>query len=277
MSAADSTKALLPTFYWAQDKNLLYMKIDLTDVSEEKMKVNIDRETFSFSADSHDAHYEVSFKFRFPINAKTASYSVKRLPEFLFEKETSDAWWPHLLSNEDKTKFKAYCKVDWAKFVDEDDAEDEGATMDTGGVDWSQMAGGGMPGGMGGMGGMADMMGAMGGMGGMGGMPGMGGMAGMPGMEALAGMGGGGLGGLDFSQFGGAGDDTDSDDGEDEDDGPIDELGEKVEAVTVSDDAKDGDEDAAADARVAATKADTEAEAAALLAGDEPNEMEKVD
>ena len=77
-----------------------------------------------------------------------------------------------------------YIQVDWSKWVDEDE-EEEDPNKGLGGFDPSQMQG--FPGGMGGMPGMGGMQG-MPGMGGMQGMPGMGGM-GMPGM-GMPGMGG---------------------------------------------------------------------------------------
>ena len=72
-----------------------------------------------------------------------------------------------------------YIQVDWSKWVDEDE-EEEDPNKGLGGLDPSQMQGfpgGGMGGMPPGMGGMMPGMGGMGGMGGM--MPGMGGMGGM--------------------------------------------------------------------------------------------------
>jgi prostaglandin-E synthase len=75
-----------------------------------------------------------------------------------------EEFWPRLLK--DKALEKNQVKIDWDRFVDEDEEEEEG------GFDMSNMQGGN---GMGGGGGPPG--------GGMGGMPGMGGMGGMPGME----------------------------------------------------------------------------------------------
>ncbi|KAH9614230.1 hypothetical protein KSS87_022837 [Heliosperma pusillum] len=101
----------------------------------------------------------------------------------VLEKEEKK-WWNKLLK---EGKPPHYVKVDWDKWVDEDD--DTGAAEpDLGGMDFSKF------GDMGGMGGMEGMMGGMGGMGGMEGM--VGGMGGMSGMEGLMG-GMGGMGGPD--------------------------------------------------------------------------------
>ena len=84
------------------------------------------------------------------------------------DKDNED-FWPRLMK--DKLLEKNQVKLDWDRYVDEDE-EDEG-------FDMSAMQGGS---GMGGGGGMPPGMGGMPGMEGMGGMPG--GMGGMD-MEAL--------------------------------------------------------------------------------------------
>merc|ERR1712238_399100 len=74
------------------------------------------------------------------------------------KEDTEEEWWPRLL--EDKKLEKNQIKVDWNRYVDEDEEEEAG------GFDMAGMEGGsgmgGMPGGMGGgmpggMGGMPDM------------------------------------------------------------------------------------------------------------------------
>ncbi|CAM9573347.1 unnamed protein product, partial [Choristocarpus tenellus] len=96
------------------------------------------------------------------------------------EKEkTGEEFWARLLK--DKALEKTNVKIDWNKYVDEDDDGD--ARFDMSALDGGSGFGGGMGGGMPGMGGM-EGMGEMGNMeemmsklgaGGMGGMGGMGG------------------------------------------------------------------------------------------------------
>lgn len=124
-----------------------------------------------------------------------------------------------------------HIKVDWDKWVDSDDEEDN---FDPSSMDMSSMAG---LGGGGGMGGLANMMGGGMRMPGMGMMPGMmgGGGAGMPGaadlQQMLAGLGaggaglgamGGGLGNMNFEDMGagGIGDTAGVDDDSDDEDLP---------------------------------------------------------
>lgn len=95
---------LTPRFLWAQDKNHLYVKVDLVDVSN--LKCEVTSEALSFRGESNGRVYSLDLKFRFPVNAQTAKYSEKRNVEFVIEKESSEAFWPHLLSKEDKKKYK---------------------------------------------------------------------------------------------------------------------------------------------------------------------------
>lgn len=79
-------------------------------------------------------------------------------------------WWTKLLRGDGKAPH--YVKVDWDKWVDEDDEPEAGpGDMDFNNMDFSKFGDmGGMGGMMGGMGGMGGMMGGMGDMmGGMGG------------------------------------------------------------------------------------------------------------
>ncbi|CAM9514934.1 unnamed protein product, partial [Ascophyllum nodosum] len=121
-----------------------------------------------------------------------------------------DVFWERLL--QDKSMEKTNVKIDWNKFVDEDEDEVGAEGFDMSALDGgSGFGGGGMPpGGMGGMPGMGmgGMMGGRGG-GGGGGMP-----AGMEEMMAKMKAGGmpGGLGGM--GGMGGDDDEPDSDDDE---------------------------------------------------------------
>lgn len=105
----------------------------------------------------------------------------------IFKKNTEAEYWPRITKEGGKHN---HITVDWEKYIDADEENDDGQKGL--GQDWdpSQMQG------FGGMGGMP-------GMGGMGGMPGMGGMGGMPGM-----------GGMGMPGMGGFGGDEDSDDDE---------------------------------------------------------------
>lgn len=105
----------------------------------------------------------------------------------LNKKDKEDDFWPRLLK--DKNLEKTNVKIDWDRYVDEDEAEGKDFDMTglDGGMDFGNMD-----------------FGAMGGMGGMGGMPGMGGLGGNMGGMGM------GMGGDDSDE----GEDQDSDDDE---------------------------------------------------------------
>jgi prostaglandin-E synthase len=160
--------------------------------------INLTDKEIKFKGESGGKSYEVNIEFFKSVDSKDSTYKVlprsvqmhvmKEKPKEEDEDEDEEQFWPRLLK--DKMLEKNQVKIDWDRYVDEDEEKE--------GFDTSALEGGsgmgGMPGG--GMGGMPGMggMGGMPGMEGMGGMPGMGGMGGMPGM----GGGPGGMGGMDM-------------------------------------------------------------------------------
>jgi prostaglandin-E synthase len=225
---------------WAQRTDSIYLTISLPDVTEEK--IDLKDNSLKFTGKSNGKDYEVDIVFFKSLNAEESTYKVhpRNIQMHLIKIEPEEGeedgdddeenFWPRLLK--DKALEKNQVKVDWDRYVDEDE-EGEGFDLanQAGGQGMGGPPGmggmGGMPG-MEGMGGMPGMGGGMGGMpgmgGGMGGMPGMGGMGGMEGMDMealmkqMGQMGGGAPGGGDMPDFG---DEPDSDDdGDDDEDLP---------------------------------------------------------
>lgn len=136
-----------------------------------------------FKGKSQDKEYEVDIEFFKEVDSEGSTYKVlpRSVQMHIMKKDKEDEeFWTGLLK--DKALEKNQVKLDWDRYVDEDE-EEEG--FDTSNLEGGQGMGG-MPPGMGGMGGMP-------GMGGMEGMMGGGGMGGMPGMEGMMGGGGGGM------------------------------------------------------------------------------------
>ena len=169
---------------WAQRTDSLYITIALADVKDET--IDLTDTELHFKGTSGDKPYEVNIKFYAPVDSKAEGSTYKVLPRsvqfFVMkvpstkEDEDDEEFWPRLL--EDKNLEKNQVKIDWDRYVDEDEE------AEAGGFDTNALEGGNAMGGVGGPGGMAGMPG----MGGAGGMPGMGGGGGMPGgmdMEAL--------------------------------------------------------------------------------------------
>ena len=130
------------------------------DVKDET--INLSDTELTFKGTSEDKDYVVNIEFFKPVDSKGSTYKVlprsvqmhvmKATKKNDNDEEIDEEFWPRLLK--DKTLEKNQVKIDWDRYVDEDDEEDAG------GFDMSALQGGL------GMGGMGDM----GGMGGMGGM-----------------------------------------------------------------------------------------------------------
>lgn len=159
-----------PLVLWAQRADKLFLTIELEDCKNptiilEKDKLYFKGKSDSIQQDADHSEHEVTIDFYKPINDKDSKHVVRaRGTEFVIIKEES-SWWPRLLKNSTK---QHWIKVDFPKWKDEDDSDDEAG------------AAAGMGGHMGGQPDFRDLMQQFGGMdgGGMGGMGGMGGFGG---------------------------------------------------------------------------------------------------
>jgi len=151
---------------------VFFLTVVLADLKDPK--ISVEPRTVTFEAvvgDGADAkQYKVVIDLFDSINPENSAHVVRdRITEFCLKK-VDEKFWPRLTQSTEKHH---WLKIDFNKWVDEDDSDDE-----------RKGGGGGMPGmGMPGMGGgdydfeeMMKSMGGLGGAGGMGGMPGMGGM-----------------------------------------------------------------------------------------------------
>lgn len=173
------------------DKWRLVSHSVVADVKDETIVLS--DQSLTFKGTSENKQYEVNLEFLNALDAEGSTYKVlpRSIQMLLKKKEASDEFWPRLLK--DKTLEKNQVKIDWDRYVDEDEEEE--------GFDTSNLEGGmgmgGMPGMGGGGGGGMDMEALMKQMGGMGGMEGLGGD------------------GPDFASEDADGDDADDDDDED--------------------------------------------------------------
>lgn len=154
-----------PVVMWAQRADQVLLTIDISDCKEPTIKLDKDKLYFkgksnSIQSDHDHNEHEVTLEFYKPIKVDESKHSVKaRGIEFVIEKEES-GWWPRLMKGTTKSH---WLKIDFPKWKDEDDSEDE-------------MGAGGMPGGFGGGNAdFGDLMKQFGGMSGAGGLGDMGG------------------------------------------------------------------------------------------------------
>ncbi|KAI3506640.1 hypothetical protein L2E82_19851 [Cichorium intybus] len=190
-----------PEVKWAQREDKVYITVLLADTKD--AKVNLAPEgVFTFSAKAGQHEYDLKLELFDKVNVEESKINIGERSVFCILEKAEAKWWNKLLCGDAKTPH--YVKVDWDKWVDEDDDAGPAADLDMGGMDFSKF---GDMGGMGGMPGMGGM--GMPGMGGMG-MPGMGGM-GMPGMGGMGMPGMGGMGMPDMGDFSMGDDIEDSD------------------------------------------------------------------
>ncbi|KFM61744.1 Protein wos2, partial [Stegodyphus mimosarum] len=115
-------RLLPPPVLWAQRKNLLYVKVQLEDCRNPTIKVEKDRIYFKGKGGTDKKEHEVTLEFFKEIKPEESKYSVRdRATEFVLIK-AEEGFWKRLLK-EDK-KFH-WLKVDFNKWKDEDDSEDE--------------------------------------------------------------------------------------------------------------------------------------------------------
>ena len=158
--SCDTTRP--PVVLWAQRADKIFLTIDIEDctnpqINLEKDKLYFKGKSVSIQHDADHSEHEVSIEFYKPINVDESKHQVKaRGIDFVIIKEES-SWWPRLLNTSTK---QHWLKVDFPKWKDEDDSEDES---------------GGAFGGMGGQPDFSELMQQFGGgagMGALGGMPG---------------------------------------------------------------------------------------------------------
>ncbi|XP_008451590.1 uncharacterized protein OsI_027940 [Cucumis melo] len=147
-----------PEVKWAQRLDKVFITVQLPDSKDSKVNLEPDGVfTFSGSAGSENHHYELKLELFDKVNVEESKVNIGVRSIFCILEKAEKGWWKKLLRGDGKPPH--YVKVDWDKWVDED--EDDGTAglgdLDLGGMDFSKF---------GGMGGMGDMdMGDMGDMG----------------------------------------------------------------------------------------------------------------
>lgn len=159
-----------PVISWAQNKENVFLTVSLPYVTENEVKLTDNSLVLNME------HNNKNFYFELQLSGKVSD-DIKYRPNgrntmLVLSKEDKDVdFWNRLAENNET--YKNFIKIDWDRWIDEDEEDDEDM--------------GGMPGGMD----MAQMQSMMGGMGGMPGMDGgMGGMDMAKMQEMMKGMGG---------------------------------------------------------------------------------------
>lgn len=102
-------------------------KINFTDVKEES--INLKDTTLSFKGKSDSKEYALDIEFFKPVDAEGSTYKVlpRSVQMHVMKKKKGDddedeEFWPRLLK--DKALEKNQVKIDWDRYVDEDEEEE---------------------------------------------------------------------------------------------------------------------------------------------------------
>ncbi|GJU99518.1 HSP20-like chaperone [Tanacetum coccineum] len=134
-----------PTLKWAQrTADVNFITIDLRDAKDVKFKLEPEGKFyFSAMAGADNVPYEIDVNHHDKVDVNESKSRVgSRSIVYLIKKEESK-WWNRLLKQEGRTS--AFVKVDWDKWVDEDeqDGKEVVADMDFSEIDFSNLNMGG--------------------------------------------------------------------------------------------------------------------------------------
>ncbi|XP_062092103.1 co-chaperone protein p23-1-like [Humulus lupulus] len=114
-----------PIVKWAQRSDNIFITVDLLDAKDVKLKLEPDGR-FIFSATKDSVPYEVDIELFDMINVEESKYNVGARSIVYVIKKAEKKWWDRLLKQEGKPP--VFLRVDWDKWVDEDDENEKGGT-----------------------------------------------------------------------------------------------------------------------------------------------------
>ncbi|CAH8254294.1 unnamed protein product [Arabidopsis lyrata] len=127
-----------PTVKWAQRSDKVYITVELPDAEDVKLKLE-PQGKFFFSATSGASKtpYEVDLDLFDNVDVNESKASVNSRCICYMVKKAESKWWNRLIKQEGKPP--VFLKVDWDKWVDEDEDKGGGADMDFGDFDFNSL------------------------------------------------------------------------------------------------------------------------------------------
>jgi len=117
-----ATGVTQPSAIWAQRNNLVFLTLNVTDAKSPEIKVEANR--LFFKATSCGKVYETDVELYGEINPETSKQEVTdRNVQLVLMRKEPGPYWPRLLKAAGKVH---WLKVDFGKWKDEDDSDDEG-------------------------------------------------------------------------------------------------------------------------------------------------------
>ncbi|NP_001237326.1 Co-chaperone protein p23-1-like [Glycine max] len=134
-----------PSVKWAQTSDVLYLTVELPDAQDVKLKLEPEGKFyFSATAGAEKIPYEVDIDLFDKIDVNNSKASVGSRNICYLVKKAENKWWDRLLKQGGKSP--VFLKVDWDKWVDEDEEQDNkpaASDMDFGDIDFSKLGMGG--------------------------------------------------------------------------------------------------------------------------------------
>ncbi|KAK4273210.1 hypothetical protein QN277_021655 [Acacia crassicarpa] len=128
-----------PEVKWAQRSDKVHITVQLPD--SKNAKVDLAPEgvfTFSATAGAENHLYELRVELFDKVDVEESKINIGVRNIFCVVQKAEGGWWKRLLRGEGKAPH--YIKVDWDKWVDEDDDDGLG-DLDLGGMDFSKFGG----------------------------------------------------------------------------------------------------------------------------------------
>jgi len=114
---------LPPPVAWAQRKNAILLTFNVEDCKKPEIKIDADKIYFKGTGGTEKKEYENTLELYGEIDPEKSKHFVRdRNVEFILLKKSEGPFWPHLLKQ--KMKYH-WLKVDFTRWKDEDDSEDE--------------------------------------------------------------------------------------------------------------------------------------------------------
>lgn len=117
-------EALPPSVMWAQRNNIIFLTICLEDCKNPEIKIDNDKVYFHGLGGTEKKNHEVTIELYKEIDPEKSIKFIRdrNIELILKKKDESGPYWPHLMK--DKKKYH-WLKVDFNKWKDEDDSEDD--------------------------------------------------------------------------------------------------------------------------------------------------------
>lgn len=120
----NENEAVPPSVLWAQRSNIIFLTICLEDCKNPEIKIDHDKIYFHGIGGTEKKMHEVTIPLFKEIDHEKSVKCVRdrNIELVLKKKEENGAYWPHLMK--DKKKYH-WLKVDFNKWKDEDDSDDD--------------------------------------------------------------------------------------------------------------------------------------------------------